>query len=233
MQVLDSYIAHVRPLLKPTCEYVLVTQKGQQHTKIGQLMSKMVFEATGKFIHPTRYRQIVETTSHQQLNSNEQESITEDQKHSSVVAKVHYQKRRSRDVATKAHECLKKLHGEKGSQLEGEVSCRLSSESPSSSPNNEDPSDTREEISTYDEVNQSHAVNCSREKRKLLLFTPEEDECLRNGIRRHGFGQWSAILKDPTYKFQRGRSANSLLNRASRKFSAWSYKPGMKLRERR
>ncbi|KAK3736446.1 hypothetical protein QZH41_000024 [Actinostola sp. cb2023] len=28
MQVLDAYIAHIRPLLKPTCDYVLVTKKG-------------------------------------------------------------------------------------------------------------------------------------------------------------------------------------------------------------
>ena len=71
----------------------------------------MVFDATGKYIHPTRYRQIVETASHQQLTSNEQGMISEDQKHSSMVAKVHYQKRRSREVATKAHECLEKLQG--------------------------------------------------------------------------------------------------------------------------
>ena len=215
MQVLDSYIAHVRPLLKPTCEYVLVTLKGQQHTKIGQLMSRMVFEATGKFIHPTRYRQIVETASHQQLIGSEQESITEDQKHSSVVAKVHYQKRRSRDVATKAHECLKKLHGEKGSQLEGEVSSRLS-DSPNTSPEKDSPSDTQD-----DDVNKTDQPTTNErtaQKRKILLFTPEEDVYLKAGIKRHGYGQWSAILKDSRYKFQKGRTGNSLLNRAQRKF---------------
>ena len=124
LQVLNTYITHVRPLLKPTCDFLLVTRNGDQHSKIGKLMTKMVFDATGKYIHPTRYRQIVETASQQQLNSEEQETISEDQKHSSVVAKVHYQKRRSREVATKAHECLKKLHGEKGSQVDGDVSSR-------------------------------------------------------------------------------------------------------------
>ena len=64
MQVLDGYIFHIRPLLKPNCEYVLVNRNGDQHSRIGQLMSKMVFDATGKYIHPTRYRQIVETASH-------------------------------------------------------------------------------------------------------------------------------------------------------------------------
>lgn len=81
----------------------------------------MVFDGTGKYIHPTRYRQIVETAKHQQLTNSEQEMITEDQKHSSVVAKVHYQKRRSRDVAAKAHKCMKKLHGKKGTKLDGDI----------------------------------------------------------------------------------------------------------------
>ena len=61
MQVLDSYINFVRPLLKPQCEFVLVTRNWGQHSKLGDVMSKLVFDAIGKFIHPTRYRQIVET----------------------------------------------------------------------------------------------------------------------------------------------------------------------------
>lgn len=94
-QLLNGYISNIRPLLKPNCNYVLVNKNGDQHSGIGQLMSKMVFDATGKYIHPTRYRQIVETASHDKLTDNEQGAITEDQKHSSVVARVHYQKRRS------------------------------------------------------------------------------------------------------------------------------------------
>ena len=49
-------------------------------------------------------------------------------------------------------------------------------------------------------------------RKKALLFTTEEDNFLRAGIKRHGFGQWSAILKYPQYKFQEGRTANSLLS---------------------
>ena len=59
MQVLDGYINHIRPLLKPTCDYVLVTRKGGQQNKLGELLSKLLFNATGKYVHPTRYRQIV------------------------------------------------------------------------------------------------------------------------------------------------------------------------------
>ena len=72
MQVLDSYINFVRPLLKPQCEFVLVTKNGGQHSKLGDVMSKLVFDAIGKYIHPTRYRQIVETHSLNQLTSKEQ-----------------------------------------------------------------------------------------------------------------------------------------------------------------
>jgi len=221
LQVLDVYINYVRPLLNPNCDYVLVTKKGNQHTKIGHLMGKMVFDATGKYIHPTRYRQIVETTSQQQLDSKEQETITEDQKHSSVVAKVHYQKRRSRDIATKARECLKKLHGEKGSQVDDDVSVRLS-DSPNSSPGSDKAEQDVKSCKGADKSNatQERSVNeqAPSKKKKIMLFSAKEDDYLKAGIERHGFGQWSAILRDSEYKFQQGRTANSLLNRAMRKF---------------
>ena len=216
MQVLDGYIFHIRPLLKPNCEYVLVNRNGDQHSRIGQLMSKMVFDATGKYIHPTRYRQIVETASHDKMNDKEQDAISEDQKHSSVVAKVHYQKQRSCEVATRAHECLRNLQGDMGAQLEEEVCFRLS-QSPSSSSDQERANESLCEDTEVPqqpvESNSSHGP-----KRKILLFTADEDKYLRAGINCHGYGQWSAILRDPRYKFQKGRTANSLLNRALRKF---------------
>ena len=111
MQVLYGYINHIRPLLKPTCDYVLVTRNGGQQNKLEELMSKFVFDATDKYVHPTRYRQIVETASSKHLSSSAQSTISEDQKHSSVVARVHYQKQRSREVATKAHEFLERRQG--------------------------------------------------------------------------------------------------------------------------
>ena len=126
MKVLESYINFVRPLLKPQCQFVLVTRNGGQHRKLGDVMSKLVFDAIGKYIHPTRYRQIVETQSLDKLTSKEQRILSEDQKHSSAVAKVHYQKQRLREVAVKAHECLQKLQGAKGSEVDNEVNTRFS-----------------------------------------------------------------------------------------------------------
>ena len=87
-----------------------------------------MFDAIGKFIHPTRYRQIVETQSLNLLTSKEQQILSEDQKHSSAVAKVHYQKQRSREVAVKAHECLQKLQGTKGSEVDREVQTKLAAQ---------------------------------------------------------------------------------------------------------
>ena len=129
MQILEGYINFVRPLLKPQCDFVLVTKNGSQHSKLGNRMSKLVFDAIDKYIHPTRYRQIVETQSLHALNNKEHQVLSEDQKHSSVVAKVHYQKRRSREVAVKAHECLQKLQGTKGSEVDIEVNSRFGSSS--------------------------------------------------------------------------------------------------------
>ena len=54
--------------------------------------------------------------------------------------------------------------------------------------------------------------------RHVLKFTKEEDDLLREGINKHGFGQWTAILRDPDFRFQKGRLANSLKKRAELKF---------------
>ena len=39
MQILDGYIHFVRPLLKPLCDFVLVTKNGSQHSKLGNEMT--------------------------------------------------------------------------------------------------------------------------------------------------------------------------------------------------
>ncbi len=104
--IVDDYVKLVRPLLNPQCEYLLLNRNGAQFQKITDLLSVLVFEAIGKYIHPTRYRQIIETES---LDLEEQRFVSEDQKHSSNVARVHYQNLRSRDVAIKGQSCMDKL----------------------------------------------------------------------------------------------------------------------------
>ena len=223
MQVLDGYINHIRPLLRPTCDSVLVTRNGGQHQKLGGLMSKLVFDATGKYVHPTRYRQIVETASSRQLSSSAQSTISEDQKHSSVVARVHYQKQRSREMASKAHEYLERLHGDKGSWPEIDVRSRLSGDSASSEDRHGSKTDTSsndegetiaetppEPLSGVPRLKRENAFIVSRfpARKKSLMFTPEEDNYLKAGIERYGYGQWKGILRDSEFRFQKGRTAS-------------------------
>ena len=76
--------------------------------------------------YPTRYRQSFETQSLNQLTSEEQRVLSEGQKHSSAVVKVHYQKQRSREVAClKGYYCLQKLQGAKGSEVDEDVYGKL------------------------------------------------------------------------------------------------------------
>ena len=72
-------------------------------------MTILVHQAIGKHINPTRYRQIIETESSERLNLDEQHFITEDQKHSSTVAKIHYKKTQSRIVAVEGRKCMEKM----------------------------------------------------------------------------------------------------------------------------
>lgn len=72
-------------------------------------MTMLVHQAIGKHINPTRYRQIIETESSERLNLEEQHFITEDQKHSSTVAKIYYKKKQSRIVAMEGKKCMDKM----------------------------------------------------------------------------------------------------------------------------
>ena len=52
MQVLNGYINFVRPLLKRQCNFVLVTRNRGQHSKLGDVVSKLVFDVIDKSVHP-------------------------------------------------------------------------------------------------------------------------------------------------------------------------------------
>jgi hypothetical protein len=117
IQVIDDYIQHIRVRLEPRCDYLLVTRNGKQYDKLSNLMTRMVYDAIEKYIHPSRYRQIVETESVKNLTLEEQDVVSQNQKHSSVVARVHYQKQHSRDIAIKGKECMNKLQGIQGEQV--------------------------------------------------------------------------------------------------------------------
>ena len=110
--ILDLYINYARPLLYPTTDYLLVSAAGSQYQSLTTAMTMLVHQAIGKWINPTRYRQIVETESAERLTRNEQEIISEDQKHTSTVAKVYYKKKQSQRVALEGKRCMEKLIGD-------------------------------------------------------------------------------------------------------------------------
>ena len=118
MGMVGDYVQYVRPLLDPQSDYLLLNRNGTQFQKLTDLLSVLVFQAIGKYIHPTRYRQIIETESVNKLDLQEQRFVSEDQKHSSNVARVHYQKLRSRDVALKGRSCMEKLRGDGGKVMD-------------------------------------------------------------------------------------------------------------------
>ena len=152
-------------------------------------MSKLVFDAIGKYIHPTRYRQIVETQSLNQLTSKEQRILSEDQKHSSAVAKVHYQKQRSREVAVMAHECLQKLQGTKGSDVDKEVHTRFGCSTSSSSPLVE--TADRTIMPPKKAVSSTTPLRIQRNHRGILKFTTNEDQMSKRRDRQRWI--WTVV----------------------------------------
>ena len=116
LDILDTYVQVIRPLLCPSCDYLILTTNGTQYKAFGMAMSLLVYQAIGKSINPTRYRQIVETESSVVLTSKEREVLSKDQKHSSYVAKRSYQKQLSREVAMEGRTCMQKIVGSSGNQ---------------------------------------------------------------------------------------------------------------------
>ena len=52
--ILDTYIDFVRPLMKPNCDYLLVSTTGNQYQSLTTAMTILVHQAIGKYIHPTK-----------------------------------------------------------------------------------------------------------------------------------------------------------------------------------
>ena len=100
---------------------------------------------------------------------------------------VHYEKQRSREVAVKAHECLQKLQGAKGSEVDREVQTRFSGSTSSLAA----PVETAETTSALPKEKDSPPTNqlrVQRNYRRVLKFTADEDDFLKKGIDRHGLG---------------------------------------------
>ena len=194
MDMIEKYLRFIRPLLTPTYEYVLVNRNGKQFQKLTELFSVLVFEAIGKYIHPTRYRQIIETHSCEILLPSEQKWTSEDQKHSSNVARVHYQKKRSREVAMRGRWCMQKLF-EESKSMENE--CKRVDES----------------RPIENSVNPTNSAEKLPARLAGIRFTSDEDNYIRLGIKKFGLSR-SKILRDPEFHFNSCRVPNTLTKRA-------------------
>ena len=117
----------------------------------------MVYQAIGKYVNPTRSRQIIETASLEHLSTREQGLVSLDQKHTWNVAKVHCQKKQSQQVAWQAATSMEKLI--KSSQNKRSIK--------SSDDDEQGDSDDKDEETEKEEVDEGE------EKMKNILNDPE------------------------------------------------------------
>ena len=131
--------------------------------------------------------------------------ISEDQKHTSRVAKVHYKKMQSRTVAENGRKCMEKL-------LDNESLKQISKFVVNSTP------DLKENgVNADNDDSNTHSSVSIPVRKKKMHFSEEEDKFLLKGIRKCGVGRWTSILNDSNYAFHPTRKACTLLNRAKNK----------------
>ena len=160
----------------------------------------LVFQAIGKYIDPTRYRQIIETESVRKLDLEEQRFVSEDPKHSSNVARVHYQKPRSRDVALKGRSCMETLRGNNGKVMDMWVKELREASSNATEIEQAIESPPTNAVVTRANI-QRNNVNHPSTVKGPVRFTQEEDNYLRKRIEKFGF---------TLYKFEQSRVARTL-----------------------
>lgn len=211
--IVDDYVRYVRPLLQPKSEYLLVNRNGAQFQKLTELLSILVFQAIGKYIHPTRYRQIIETESAVALDVEEQKMVSEDQKHSSNVAKVHYQKLRSREVAIRGRTCMEKLRGVEGEVMDTCVEQLKAELIDITDSDRSDCTDSEKELELVNREVMCLQEPTPRKRKEPVRFTKQEDDFIRCGLEKFG-PRWSFILRHPDYDFHSGREARTLRMRA-------------------
>ena len=56
------------------------------------------------------------------------------------------------------------------------------------------------------------------ERRTRVPFTPEEDSFIHKGIKKHGFGHWTEILRPFKDNFRSSRTFDSIKKRAEKSF---------------
>ena len=108
--------------------------------------------------------------------------MSEDQKHSSNVARVHHQKKRSREVAERGCLRMSELLEAESSNVENEVEKTMEN-------NNNETTDQLNSASQADEsvkITPKHSTDKSFRRRAGVRFTPEEDEFIKSGTAEFG-----------------------------------------------
>ena len=197
LTLIKNYINFIRPRLNPCCDYVLICRNGKQISKLSNIFGRVVFLAIGKYINPTRYRQIIETESAEKLTLDEQTCLSEDQKHTSNVAKIHYQKLRSENIAMKARSCLEKLQD--------------------SSKSSEQLAAVNKATHSSNKIDFEKGEPSKQELRqKKTAVSDSEDNFICKGISKYGYGRWTSIINDPSFKFHPSRKPCTLAVRAKK-----------------
>ena len=238
LTLVSLYAQHLRPLLNPKCDYLLINTNGNMCENLCDYMTIIVYEAINKYINPTRYRQIIETTSSEKLTIEEQSVISKDQKHHSHVAEVSYKKQLSRDIATKGRACMEKLVGEQRRHTNNAVANVIAdirnAEHTFGIPIL--PAATKEAVdddnvvmvdeveSVCNGVEKDCVISNGSEIKtepvddithRRIAFTLAENEKLSEGITKFGRGQWSQILEFGSATFHQVRTRDSLRMRAN------------------
>ena len=123
--------------------------------------------------------------------------ISEDQKHSSHVARICHQKKRSRNVALKGQGCLKKLRGEDGEQIEKQSECLFTaSESDEddifiTQKDRVDSEESSNESTPDIEPTRSPPKSPRLASRDKTYFTVYEDHELTKGLKKYGKNNWT------------------------------------------
>ena len=145
------------------------------------------------------------------------------------VAKVHYRKRRSRDVALKGNACLKRLRGEADEKTDT-ILKDFFDEHSSEEDDDDDLLITQNKFGERTESNQDENVleklltlqpndhqpqkKCDYTQiRSKVPFTHQEDQYLAQGLKDYGLGELSKIIRDPRFKFHKIRRTDTLKKR--------------------
>ena len=155
------------------------------------------------------------------MTSEEQATVSLDQKHTSHVAKIHYQKLHSQKIAKNAKELIARLaNNSDGLQTLQNISNTPStSNQPNETLNFENENCFSETLVASPEWNlcsvpkvQSKKPNPVKRSPKIP-FSAMEDSFLKAGIEKYG-QKWTKILNDPAFLFHSTRKTATLLTRA-------------------